>query len=91
MIIPPDRSMGIENTKALHAAREDLRPHIIMLLCDFLKRLDKDRKETVRTLLHEVGHAYLNHRGTVSPEVEDEREREADRLADEWLSHSEKR
>jgi len=77
-----------ENTKGLHAAVEDLRPHIIILPCDFLERLAEDRKETVRTLLHEVGHGYLKHKGMVSPEVEDLREREADELADKWLGCS---
>jgi hypothetical protein len=81
-IIAPDG----EDTKALHAAREDLRPHIAILPCDFLKRLDTSRKEAVRTVLHEVAHGYLNHRGRVSPEAEKERELQADNLADEWLA-----
>jgi len=84
-IIAPDG----ENTKALHAARENLRPHIAILPCDFLKRLDRDRKDAVRTLLHEVAHGYLNHRGTVPPEVAEERDRQADSLADKWLESCE--
>lgn len=81
-IIAPDG----ENTKALHAAREDLRPHIAILPCDFLKRLGTNHKEAVRTLLHEVAHGYLNHRGTSSPEAEKEQDLQADNLANEWLA-----
>jgi hypothetical protein len=84
-VIAPDG----ENTKALHAAREDLRPHIVILPCDFLKRLDNDRRGAVRTLLHEVAHGYLNHRRTVPPEVAEEREHQADDLAGEWLESCE--
>jgi hypothetical protein len=79
---------GGKELDACHLARDDLRPHIVLLPSDFYERLDKNQCGTIMLVLHEVAHGYLDHRGMVSGEVQRQQELGAWRLAAKWYQLS---
>jgi hypothetical protein len=81
-------SPGGKDLGACHLSREDLRSHIVLLPYDFFERYDRNPRGTIMLILHEVSHAFLNHHGTISPDVERQQELDAWKLAAKWYRSS---
>ena len=79
---------GTEQGEAFALRRDDLRSHIVLLPYDFFERYTRNPRGTAMLVLHEVAHAYLDHRGMLALDLKQQHEFDAWALAAQWYRSS---